>query len=150
MSVPSCGMKRRRVKAGEILCHETTSVSTVEPKAMASRTAENQRISAMSASSTEAVTKPTAQSMSLRFEPLPQSRQQCTRPLRLPRTPSPSSEEWTLNKCKPTSGTKRISQRSREKAKPSEYSGCSPGNRLFHQKLIFSSRTTTGHGSVFP
>ena len=43
---------------------------------------------------------------------------------------------------------KRISQRSREKEKPSEYSGCSLGNGLFHSKLILSSCTINGHGSV--
>ena len=43
---------------------------------------------------------------------------------------------------------KRISQRSREKAKPSEYSGCSPGNEFFHSKLILFSCTINGHDSV--
>ena len=109
-------------------CHETTSVSTVEPRGMASRTAESQRTNAMSASSTEEVTGPTAPSTSLKFELLPWSKQRHTRLPPLQKTPLWLSGEWTLNRCKPTSGTKRMSQRSRKKAKPSEYSGCSPGN----------------------
>ena len=147
MSAPSHGMRRRRVRARETL-HETTSVSTVEPRATASKTAESLRTSAASASSMEADTEPTALSTLPRFEPPPQNKRQCTRPLWLPKTPSLLFEEWTLNKCKPTSGTKRISQRSREKAKPSEYSGCSPGNGLFHSQLILSSCTTYGHGFI--
>ena len=146
-SAPSCGMRRRWVRARETLRHETTSVSTAELKATASRIAGNLRISVTSASSTEADIGPTAQSMSLKSAPLLRNKQLHTRPLRLPKTPSPPFAEWTLNKCKPTSGTKGISQRSREKAKPSEYSGCSPGNGLFHSKLILSSCTTNGHGS---
>ena len=147
-SALSRGMTRRRARVKGTLCHETTSVSTAEPKATASRIAESQRTSATSASSTEAVIGPTALSTSLKSGPRPQNRPRCTQPLWLPRTPSPLFAEWILNKCRPTSGTKRISQRSREKAKPSEYSGCSPGNRFFHLQLIFSSCTTYGHGFV--
>ena len=94
------------------------------------------------------VIEPIAPSTSPKFECLLRNRQRPTRPLWLRKIPSPLSREWTLNRCKPTSGTKRISQRSREKAKPSEYSGCSPGNGLFHLKLILSSCTTNGHGSL--
>ena len=143
-------MRRRRGNAREVLRHETTSVSIVGPKAMVSRTAESQRTSAASASFMEAVIEPTVPSMSPRFEPLLRSKRPCTRLLWSPKIPSPLFEEWILNKCKPTSGTKRISQRSREKAKPSKYSGCSPGDGLFHSKLILSSCTTYGHSSVSP
>ena len=108
------------------------------------------KTSALSASSTVAVTEPAAPSMSPKSKPRPRNKPRRTRPLRLPKTPSPLFMEWTSNRCKPTSGIKRISQRSREKAKPSEYSGCSPGNGLLHSKLIFSSCTTYGYGSVPP
>ena len=144
---PSCGMSRRRERVKRTL-HETTSVSTAEPKAMVSKSAESRRTSAMNVSSMEAVTEPTAPSTSPKFGPQPWNKPRHTQCLWWPKIPSPLFAEWTSNKCKLTSGTKRISQRSREKAKPSEYSGCSPGNGLFHQKLIFSSCTTNGHGFV--
>ena len=139
---------RRRVKEREAFHHETTSVSTAELKATVSRIAESQKTSVANASSMEVVTEPTAPNMSPRFGPLLQSKQPCTRHLRSPKIPSPPSGAWTLSRYKPTSGIKRISQRSREKAKPSEYSGCSPGNGLFHSKLILPPRTTNRHGSV--
>ena len=148
MSEPSHGMIRRKARGKETLRPKTTSVSTVEPKVTASRIAESQSTSVANASSTEVVTRPTALSTSPRFAPQLQNKQQHIRPLQSPKTLSPPFKEWTLNRCKPTSGTKRISQRSREKAKPSEYSGCSPGNGLSHSQLILSSCTTNGHGSV--
>ena len=142
MSAPFRGMRKRRVRAKEARRHEATSISTAEPKAMASKTAKSQRTSAASASSMEVVIEPTAPSTSPRFEPLLRSKQLHTRLPLSPKIPLPPSEEWTLSRCKPTSGTKRILQRSREKAKPTEYSGCSLGNGLFHSKLILSSCTT--------
>ena len=146
----SRGMRRRRARVKETLRHETTSASTAEPKATASRIAESQRTSAPSASSLAAVTEPTALSMSPKFEPQPRNKPRHTWPLQLPKTPSPLFAEWTSNRCKPTSGTKRILRRSREKAKPSEYSGCSPGNGLLHLKLFLPSCTINGHGSISP
>ena len=71
--------KKTRVKETP---HETTSVSTAESRAMASRIAESQRTSAASASSMEVVIGPTAQSTSQRFEPPQWNRPPCTWPLR--------------------------------------------------------------------
>ena len=63
-------------------------------------------------------------------------------PLPSPRIPLPQSMAWATTKCKYTSGIRKILQRSQEKAKPNEYSGCSMG-RLSHLTLIFSSLYTS-------
>ena len=147
-SEPSRGTRRRKERAKEMDHCETTSVSTVGPRATASRISESRKTNAMSASSMEEVTGPTAPSTSPKFELLPWRKLRHTQLPPSLKTPLPPFEEWTLNRCKPTSGIEQISQRSREKAKPSEYSGCSLGNRLFHSKLILSSCTTNRYDFI--